>query len=78
MKNVVIIGSGLSGLSCAYYLKKNGINTAIYDQSNQIGGRIFSENIDGFICDNGFQILLNNYQEVKKILDYKDLNINYF
>ena len=78
MKNVVIIGSGLSGLSCAYYLKKNGINTAIYDQSNQIGGRIFSENIDGFICDNGFQILLNNYQEVKKILDYKDLNMNYF
>ena len=46
MKNVVIIGSGLSGLSCAYYLKKNGINTAIYDQSNQIGGRIFSENIE--------------------------------
>ena len=78
MKNIVIIGSGLSGLSCAYYLKKNGINTAIYDQSNQIGGRIFSENIDGFICDNGFQILLNNYQEVKKILDYKDLNMNYF
>ena len=78
MKNVVIIGSGLSGLSCAYHLKKNGINTIIYDQSNQIGGRIFSENIDGFICDNGFQILLNNYQEVKKILDYKDLNMNYF
>ena len=78
MKNVVIVGSGLSGLSCAYYLNKNGINTAIYDQSNQIGGRIFSENIDGFICDNGFQILLNNYQEVKRILDYKDLNMNYF
>ena len=52
MKNVVIVGSGLSGLSCAYHLKKNGINASIYDQSNQLGGRIFSDNIDGFVCDN--------------------------
>ncbi len=78
MKKIVIVGSGLSGLSCAYHLKKNGINSSIYDQSHKIGGRIFSENIDGFICDNGFQILLNNYEEVKKILDYKDLNMKYF
>ena len=36
--NVVIIGSGLGGLSCGVVLSKNGYNVTVLEQSAQIGG----------------------------------------
>jgi len=78
MKKVLIIGSGLSGLSCASYLDKNKFDIHIYEKSDRPGGRVSSETIDGNICDVGFQVLLNNYDEVKKIGVYDNLNLKYF
>ena len=57
MKNVVIIGAGLSGLSCAHYLDKSKYNIKVFESTSHPGGRAKSENIDGYICDVGFQVL---------------------
>ena len=78
MKKVVIIGSGLSGLSCAHYLDKNKYDVHIYEQKSSSGGRVNSENIDGNICDVGFQVLLNNYDELKRLNIYDNLDLKYF
>ncbi len=40
--NVVIVGAGLGGLSCAYALKKAGISAKVYEASSRIGGRQFT------------------------------------
>jgi monoamine oxidase len=40
---IVIVGAGMSGLNCAYQLKKAGISAAIYEASNRTGGRIFTK-----------------------------------
>ena len=37
-KNVIIIGSGLGGLSCGVILAKNGYHVIVLEQENQIGG----------------------------------------
>lgn len=37
-KKVIIIGSGLGGLSCGIILLKNGYDVTVVEQSNQIGG----------------------------------------
>lgn len=37
-KKVIIIGSGLGGLSCGVILAKNGYQVTVLEQSNQIGG----------------------------------------
>ncbi len=37
-KNIVIIGSGLGGLSCGVILAKNGYHVTVLEQSNQTGG----------------------------------------
>ena len=37
-KKVVIIGSGLGGLSCGIILLKNGYDVTVLEQSNQVGG----------------------------------------
>lgn len=38
MKKVVIIGSGLGGLSCGVILAKNGYHVTVLEQSHQVGG----------------------------------------
>lgn len=38
MSKVIIIGSGLGGLSCGYILQKNGYDVTILEQGVQIGG----------------------------------------
>ncbi|MDB4126072.1 FAD-dependent oxidoreductase [Candidatus Marinimicrobia bacterium] len=78
MKKVIIIGSGLSGLSCAHYLDENKYDTHIYEKESTPGGRVNSENIDGNICDVGFQVLLNNYDELKRLNIYNKLDLKYF
>ena len=78
MEKVIIIGSGLSGLSCSYYLNNKDIKTQIFEKKSYLGGRANSEFDNYNIYDIGFQVLLNNYHEVKKILNYDCLNLNYF
>lgn len=38
MSDVVVIGSGLGGLTCGYILQKNGYNVTVLEQGMQIGG----------------------------------------
>lgn len=38
MKKVIIIGSGLGGLSCGVVLAKNGYHVTVLEQSRQVGG----------------------------------------
>jgi predicted NAD/FAD-binding protein len=37
-KKIAVIGSGISGLSCAYRLKKSGHNPTVYEAADYIGG----------------------------------------
>ena len=78
MKKTIIVGSGLSGLSCAHYLDKKKFDVKIYEKESYLGGRVATEDVNGFKCDVGFQVLLNNYEEVKKIGVYDKLDLKYF
>lgn len=39
MKHVAIIGGGLSGLTCAFYLKRRGIDSTLFEARPEAGGR---------------------------------------
>jgi oxygen-dependent protoporphyrinogen oxidase len=58
-RNVVIIGGGLTGLSTAFYIKKNYLNKGIVpnitivEASNRLGGKIESLHKDGFVIEKG-------------------------
>jgi len=52
---VLIVGGGISGLVCAYALRKAGIEAQLVEASGQPGGVIRSENREGFLLELGPQ-----------------------
>ncbi|MEC4005845.1 NAD(P)/FAD-dependent oxidoreductase [Flavobacterium sp. SUN052] len=75
---ITIIGAGISGLTAAVYLHRQGFTVQILEASNRAGGRIKTDLVDGFRMDRGFQVLLTEYPECKALLDYKKLNLKRF
>jgi oxygen-dependent protoporphyrinogen oxidase len=51
----LIIGAGISGLTCAYALKKAGIETLLLESSSEPGGIIRSQQLDGYLIERGPQ-----------------------
>jgi oxygen-dependent protoporphyrinogen oxidase len=56
MKNVVIIGGGITGLAAAYYLQQNApgsVRTTLIESTSRLGGKIISVREDGFLIEGG-------------------------
>jgi len=51
--DVVVVGAGITGLTCAYRLRKLGIDALVLESSDRIGGVIRSESIDGHLVEWG-------------------------
>lgn len=77
MKRVTIIGSGISGLSAACYLAKEGFDVSVYEKNKTVGGRAGIIERDGFKFDTGptfywmpgiFEKFFNDFD--KKVSDY--------
>jgi len=52
---ILIIGAGISGLACAYYLRKSGLDAQVLEAAPRPGGVIRSERRDGFLLELGPQ-----------------------
>ena len=66
-KPVVVVGAGLAGLSAAIYLQKFGKEVIVLEASDQPGGRVATDNVNGFLCDRGFQLINTGYPELKAL-----------
>jgi oxygen-dependent protoporphyrinogen oxidase len=55
METVVVIGAGISGLSCAFRLKQMGINPLVLEAKGRPGGLIASVHRNGFLFESGPQ-----------------------
>ena len=70
MKNPIIIGAGVAGLVAAIELEKHGYSPIILEATDRIGGRVKTDNLNGYPADHGFQVLLTAYPEAQRYLDY--------
>lgn len=77
-KPVVIVGGGLAGLTCAKQLHDAGVEFQLVEASDQVGGRVRTDEVDGFLLDRGFQVLLTAYPEAVGQLDYDQLDLRIF
>ncbi len=76
--DVIVIGAGVSGLVCALELTRMGFAVQVLEASDDVGGRVRTDVVDGFRLDRGFQVLLTAYPEARRWLSYQGLGLASF
>ena len=76
--DVVIIGAGLAGLTCALRLHEAGRTVRLLEAADAVGGRVRTDRHEGFLLDRGFQVFLTSYPEAQRWLDYPALRLKPF
>jgi len=62
--DVVIVGAGLAGLRAAQVLEARDLSVLLLDANDHVGGRLASHRRDGFVIDEGFQLINPSYPEL--------------
>lgn len=75
---IIVIGAGLAGLSCANWLHRAGRAVLVLEADAAVGGRVRTDIVDGFRLDRGFQVLLTDYPEARRMFDYGALDLKSF
>ena len=72
-KKIVVIGAGISGLTTAYLLFKEGFDVIVLEQKDKVGGSIETVSEDGYLFDRGPNSGLETTPLIQQLV--KDLNL---
>jgi hypothetical protein len=64
---VIVVGAGLAGLSAAQSLIEAGVDVRVLEASTTVGGRVQTDEINGYRFDRGFQLVNARYPEVEAL-----------
>jgi oxygen-dependent protoporphyrinogen oxidase len=67
-ESVIIVGAGIAGLTAAYHLSKLGFDVTVLEASNNVGGRMATDAINGYVIDSGAQFLSSAYPIIKSLI----------
>jgi oxygen-dependent protoporphyrinogen oxidase len=73
MKSVAIIGAGITGLTAAFYLKRQGVPVTVYEAAARAGGVIRSSRQNGFLAESGPNTILETSPKISELI--RDLNL---
>ena len=76
--DVVVVGAGLAGLTCAATLQAAGRDVRVLEAADGVGGRVRTDLVDGYRLDRGFQVLLTGYPAARTWFDYPQLDLQAF
>ena len=75
---VIVVGAGLAGLTCAKVLEERGAEVVVFEASDGVGGRVRTDERDGFLLDRGFQVYFTSYPVSRRHLDHAALDLRAF
>ena len=76
--DAIVVGAGLAGLAAAHHLHRAGREVAILEAGDAVGGRVRTDEVDGYRLDRGFQVFNTAYPEAAAVLDYERLDLRRF
>ncbi|HEU4567062.1 MAG TPA: FAD-dependent oxidoreductase [Marmoricola sp.] len=76
--DVAVVGAGLAGLRCAALLQQSGREVVVLEQGDDVGGRIRTDHVDGFLLDRGFQVVNPAYNALKAAVELDTLALQPF
>ena len=76
-KPIVVIGAGLAGMNAANQIQKAGRDVVVLEATDRAGGRVQSDQIDGFTCDRGFQLINARYPELAALDILRELDFRF-
>jgi len=68
MKSVAIIGAGITGLTAAFYLKRQGVPVTVYEAGGRAGGVIRSSRQNGFLAESGPNTILETSPKISQLV----------
>jgi oxygen-dependent protoporphyrinogen oxidase len=76
MDRIIIVGGGISGLSLAYLLRKQDPSQelVVLESGERLGGKIWTDRADGFLCEGGVNGFLNNKPKTLELAASLSLN----
>ena len=75
---VIVVGAGLAGLTCAKVLVEGGAEVVVLEASDGVGGRVRTDEREGFLLDRGFQVYFTAYPVSARHLDHPSLDLRTF
>ncbi|MGC3861129.1 FAD-dependent oxidoreductase [Micromonospora chersina] len=76
--DVVIVGGGLAGLAAARRLHRAGMPWRLVEAADRLGGRVATDEVDGYLLDRGFQVLNTAYPRLAGLVDLGALDLGRF
>jgi oxygen-dependent protoporphyrinogen oxidase len=67
-ESVIVVGAGIAGLTAAYQLSKFGVDVRVLEAAQQIGGRMITDTINGYVIDSGAQFLSSAFPIIKDLI----------
>jgi monoamine oxidase len=67
---VVVVGAGIAGLTCAYRLRQAGVAVRVYEAQERIGGRMFSLRnhfADDQVCELGGELIDTGHVRIRAL-----------
>jgi monoamine oxidase len=76
---IVVVGAGLAGLSCAYRLKQAGYTAQVYEASERVGGRCWSDRTsfaNGQVVEHGGELIDQSHTAVRQLAGQLGLKLD--
>ena len=65
---VAVLGAGISGLTTAWKLAKNGVEVVVFEAEDRVGGAIGSFSEGGFLAESGPHTFLNSQADFDELI----------